>query len=261
MPRDSHKRAPLPLALVIALAALAASLLPVAVGAEEAADSPLRAGAWAAEFELDPSYRYDFGIASGITISLKRHHSARSALRLGASVGFNESKGDGEKSFERYSIYSNPNFRTNQGTTEDHGESHSYALFLHLQRHHSVREALSIFWEMGPSLRYSELDISNEYIFPYLIYGPGENYRDSRSYVRRSVSVDLNLGFEWFFNRRLSLGARVGAWGGYGWGTETSNSETFTTDNSYYAISHDRRETADVSIQTSPATVTLSAYF
>lgn len=265
MPRPSRKRTPQPRALLvalIALAALAAAVLPTAGRAEESAESPLRAGAWAAEFEIDPSYRYEFGFSSGVTISLKRHHSARSALRFGASVGYGESKSEGESSFERYYVFSNPNYRAGQGVNENHSESHAYGLFLHLQRHHPMREALSIFWEVGPSVRYSEWKSSTENIYPYSFeYGPGEIYQDSRSSVRRSVSLDLSLGFEWFFNRRLSLGARFGGWGGYTWGEETSTFETFTTDDSYYRLSRDRDDLEGVSVQTSPATVTLSAYF
>jgi len=262
MPYPGPKRRTLQRALVVALTLLATAILPLAARAEEDADSPLRPGAWAAEFELDPSYRYDFGFSSGATISVKRHQSARSALRFGVSAAFNESKDEGERSYERYSIYSYPAFRSNQGTIERHDEYHAYALFLHLQRTQPVREAISIFWELGPSVRYVGRENVDDYIYPFDIYSnPAETYHDERSYVRRSVALDLHVGFEWFFNRRLSLGARVGAWGGYSWGTESSATETFTSDNSSYRLRRTRSDLKGASVQTSPATVTLSAYF
>ncbi len=261
MPFPSPKRPSLSRAIAATLAILGSMLLPLAAEAEDAADSPLRPGAWAAEFELDPSYRYDFGFSSGVTLSAKRHHSAQSALRFGVSVGFNESKDEGETSYERYNIYDNPSFRSNRGTTERHGENHAYALFLHLQRYHSVKDAMSIFWELGPSLRYNESDYTTEYIYPFQAYGPVEINRDSYSVVLRSAALDLSLGFEWFFKRRLSLGARVGAWGGYSWGAVSSSYETYTMDNSYYRVSQDRIDRKNVTFQTSPATVMFSAYF
>ncbi|MEK7347656.1 MAG: hypothetical protein AABZ94_02170 [Candidatus Eisenbacteria bacterium] len=261
MPFPSPKRPSFPRTLAATLAVLGSALLPLAAQAEDAADSPLRSGAWAAEFELDPSYRYDFGFTSGVTISAKRHHSARSALRFGASIAFNESEDKGEASYERYYYYSNPTFSSKRGTTERHSENHGYTLFLHLQRYHSVRDAMSIFWELGPSLRYNESDYSSEYIYPFDFFAPGEINRDSRSLVARSAALDLGLGFEWFFNRRLSLGARGGAWWGYSWGTESSSYETYTTDNSYYRVGRDRNDLKRVTFQTSPATVTFSAYF
>lgn len=252
------------LAGAIALALMASVFLPADARAEEDdADSPLRPGAWAVEFEVDPSYRYDFGFSSGVTISAKRHRSARSALRFGASVGFYEAKAEGESSYERFSVTSNPNFRSNQGDAESIDENHTYALFLHLQRYHPVVDDLSIFWEVGPSLRYNEWKRSSDRIYPYYSsLGPTtETTRDTRAVVLRSAALDLSVGFEWFLKRRLSLGARTGVWAGYSWGTESDSYESTTSDNSYYSVGRERSNLERVSLQTSPATVTLSAYF
>lgn len=251
------------LAGAIALVLMASVFLPAVARTEEAdADSPHRPGAWAAEFEVDPSYRYVLGFSSGGTISAKRHRSARSALRFGASIGFNESKEEGEVAHERFSVASNPNFRISQGPRESIDENHGYALFLHLQRYHPVVDDLSIFWEVGPSLRYYESKSSSErqYLY-YYAAGPTEIYRTNRAVILRTAALDWSIGFEFFLKRRLSLGARAGVWAGYSWGAEYESYESFTSDNSDYSVDHAWSDLDRVSVQTGPATVTLSAYF
>ena len=262
-------RPPFRLAIAIFAAAMAVWTIPLLGAAvprpalaEEASESALRPGAWAAEFELDPSYRYALGISSGATISAKRHHSARSALRFGVGVGFDESRADEDDSYERFSIYSFPNAHSAAGNGESHDEYQSYAVFLHFLRYHPVRAAVVIFWELGPSFHYAESSSHEETLYPSLYTpDPSEWYTADRQSVRRLVALDLNLGFEWFFNRRLSLGARTGAWGGYGWGTDTIRRESVTSDNSYYYLEHQRSEKEAASLHVSPATVLFSAYF
>ncbi|MEK7317261.1 MAG: hypothetical protein AAB011_13860 [Candidatus Eisenbacteria bacterium] len=265
MPSSGSTPFPRPrvLAGAIALALMASVFLPaVARTEEDDADSPHRPGAWAAEFEVDPSYRYDLGFSSGVTISAKRHRSARSALRFGASISFYESKSEGESSIERFSVTSNPNLRSTQGARESIEESHGYSLFLHYQRYHPVVDDLSIFWEVGPSLRYSEYESSDDRLYPYYDpTGPTETFRHSRSVVLRTAALDWSIGFELFLKRRLSLGARAGVWAGYSWGAEYDSDEFFTSDNSYYSAYRNWSDLNRVSVQTGPATVTLSAYF
>jgi len=253
----------LALAAAVGWAALLAyGAVPRPAMAEESSESALKPGAWAAEFELDPEYRYAFGISSGVILSAKRHFSARSALRFGAGASFDESMADGETSYVHYSPYYIPNYRSAAGIGESHSESQSYTLFLHYLRYHPEHHAVAIFWEVGPSVRYVGSDHHEEVTFAGPApTDPTEWDTSDRALVRRVVALDLNLGFEWFFNRRLSLGARVGVWGGYGWGTDTDTYETTTSDNSYYSRNLGRNEVEQVTAGMSPATVLFSAYF
>ena len=263
------KRLPVPpfVAPIVALVSIWAALVgsgafPRAARAEDAEGSALKPGAWAAEFEIDPKYRYDLGISTGATLSVKRHLSARSALRLGVSAGFDETKSDEERSYERYATYYVPTYVSDSATGEGHDENHAYALLLHFVRYHPVRDAVTMFWEIGPSLRYAESQSHDEFVYPGLSpTDPSETNSYDRSAVRREASLDLALGFEWFFNRRLSLGGRIGAFAAYGWGSEARVYGATVDDGSYWAREVLRSDPEGVSVHTEPAAIHLSAYF
>ena len=237
---------------------LALACLPGAALADDAERSPLRAGAWAVQFEVDPTYRYDLGVSSGASLSMKRHRSERTAYRMGVGARFANSEGDEDLRYRRESI--DPPSFDQSGSGRDVYESHSYNAFAYWVRHYSVRDAVSLFWEAGPSFRFSEYREESSSLYPSY-YGPGEQDFYTRSGVRRGVTLDANVGFEWFFNRRLSLGARYGVYGGYGWGRQNSTRESYALDGSSYELSRSDERIHDVSFQTSAATVSLAAYF
>lgn len=226
--------------------------------AEEAERSPLRAGAWAAEFEIDPDIRYDFGFSSGATISVKRHTSERAAFRVGVGARFDNAENNKTIEDRRISIY--PPSYALTGSGDDVRESHGYQAFLYWVRHYAPLERVSMYWEMGPAFRYSQFRYTDSNFYP-AYYGPAEEDIYSRSGVERGVTLDVNAGFEWFFTKRLSLGARYGASGGYSWGAEDSESEAFALDGSYYRLDRSFGKTHEVSAQTNGATVVMAAYF
>ncbi|HSQ60597.1 MAG TPA: hypothetical protein VLT84_09225 [Acidobacteriota bacterium] len=221
--------------------------------AEGAAESPLRAGAWALEFELDPEYQYGFGISSAATLSAKRMLSDRSGLRFGVTFGFSDQDRDGERITNRVDPTIPGGAMTRQ-PVRSASESHAYGAFVHWARHYPVREGLSIHWSLGPTFRYVENgyieDYSSVYSYTYL--------RDN--VTQRGVFVDARVGFEWFFTRRLSLGARWGAYGGYQWGSSSSFSQYQTADG-LYSDSIQRFQSLDrTDIYATRATVSFSAY-
>lgn len=221
--------------------------------AEGAAESPLRAGAWALEFELDPEYQYGFGISSAATLSAKRMLSDRSGLRVGVTFGFSDQDRDGERIMNRVDPTTPGGFMT-RGPIRSASEFHAYGAFVHWARHYPIREGLSIHWSLGPTFRYVE----NGYV---------EDYSSVSSYAyiadnvtQRGVFVDARVGFEWFFTRRLSLGARWGAYGGYQWGSSSSVLHFQSTDG-LYSDSSQRFQSLDrTDIYATRATVSFSAY-
>ncbi|HEU4725621.1 MAG TPA: hypothetical protein VFU59_10050, partial [Candidatus Eisenbacteria bacterium] len=86
---------------------LSLGFIPDVARAEEAEDSPLRAGAWAAEFELDPTFQYGIGYTGSATLAVKRHSSPSRAFRFGLNIGFNEDRQDGS---DLQQIYNPPSF-------------------------------------------------------------------------------------------------------------------------------------------------------
>jgi hypothetical protein len=241
-------------AVSIAFLALILAGTSSAVGAEPA-DSPLRAGAWALEFELDPEYSYALGFSGAATISAKRMWTERTGLRFGATLGYVEEDSDGESvSFE--STPTNPSGVGLRAPSGEGRESHSYALFAHLRRHHPVRERLSIHWELGPSFRYQEYESWYE---NHYSYGPSYSYSREMS-TRRGVFLDARIGFEWLFARRLALGASYGAYGGYQWGSGTYTREARTDDGLYSYSDQDFQSLRRADFSTSRATVSFTAY-
>lgn len=76
-----------------------------------------------------------------------------------------------------------------------------------------------------------------------------------------TTGLDLGIGFEWFFQNRLSMGARYGVAGLYGKSTidrsETESGSIPAQDSIYQDSSHDKTFT----FQTDETLVTLTAYF
>src|SRR5262245_40440538 len=89
------RRAPAPARLVLFLATLAWGLFPAICGAADEDTSPLRAGVWAAEFEIDPDLSYGLGFTSSATLAVKRHSSTGFALRAGVTAGYTEDEDEG----------------------------------------------------------------------------------------------------------------------------------------------------------------------
>jgi len=244
------------LAISLAWAATAAVLvLPLPAIAEEDTDSPLRAGAWAAEFEIDPVLHYSLSYTSSATLAVKHHSSPGRALRLGASIGFSETEEDGVREAEQFDPYLG--FDSFAASIDGHSESHDYSLFLHLVRERTVRDRVALFLEVGPSVRYSESLYHREWIY---LYSPSRSTSDTRD-VSRAAALDLNLGFEWFFVRRLSLGARYGAFADYSWGSRVESEMNEEIGGPGYIVQHTRTRPKRVDVSTNRATVTLAAYF
>lgn len=232
-----------------------AGLGPDPAAAEESAPSPLKAGAWAIEFELDPEYQYVFGLGGAATLAAKRMWTDRTGLRFGASIGYSEEESEGESN--RFIV--NPSYPGGIGGRFPEGggrETHDYAIFAHLRRHHPVRERVSIHWEVGPSFRYLEYDAWNEDVY---FYGPEySSYRETTT--RRGVYLDARIGFEWNFAGRLALGASYGAYGGYQWGKGTYYRTYRREDGLYSSTDQNFRELRRADFSTSRATVSFTAY-
>jgi hypothetical protein len=223
----------------------------------EEAPHPLRAGAWAAEFEIDPTYQYSIGYVGSATISVRRHSSERNAWRIGARFGFTEDRGEGEVSRTVFQTGYLPDDASED--TDRHTQSQEYALFLHWMKFHPVQDRLSSFAELGPSFRYGESESYGEYVSP----GTPSSYFDTYDYsaVLRTVALDANLGFEWFFSKRLSLGARFGALAAYRWGMSSESVIHLRTDGSYFYRRVARADSNGAEFRTSRALISFAAYF
>ncbi|HEU4724588.1 MAG TPA: hypothetical protein VFU59_04725, partial [Candidatus Eisenbacteria bacterium] len=180
------------------------------------------------------------------------------AFRFGLNVGFNEDKQDG---VEGQAILDPPYYPTptmNESDIDGHQEAHTYAVFVHLIHEFPVRDRVAIFGEIGPAFRYSRSKYLSEYVYGYS--SPVFVWSDERR-IERTAAMDLALGFEWFVSKRISLGARYGAFAGYKWGGLNYDRGSNRVDGTGYQREYDNRDTKGVVSGTSRATVTLAAYF
>jgi hypothetical protein len=250
MPCPRPQWPPFPTALLLALAAV---LIPVAAAGEQESDSPLRSGAWALEFAVDPGLAY----GGSATLAAKRHVSTGRAVRFGANIGFSEDKREGIREEATYDPPYDPAPVSSVGSVDQHSESHNYVVFAHVVSERSVRDHVALFGEFGPSFRYTESHYQSESLFGFP--SPFRSTSDDHA-LERAVGVDFNFGFEWFFSKRLSLGARYGGFAAYGWGATNSRGEFVYLDGSGYRYVEERLDTKGVDVGTSRATITFAAY-
>lgn len=245
------------LRLAPVLAALTLGLLPAPCGAAEGDEAPLRAGAWALEFEIDPDLSYGFTYSAGATLAVKRHCSPGSAIRFGVAAGFVDEEGDGR----RAEIHEPPiggGLIFASVPTERHLESHNYAAFVHLVRERKVSGEIGTFLEAGPSFQYQELNQAS--LWAYGLPSTAYSYQQD-AWIQRSVALDAKLGFEWFFSKRLSLGARYGLTAAYTWGAKGSTYDNYDVAGTFRNFSSDQIETHGTRVNTLRATLALATYF
>lgn len=258
MPCFDRRDPALAFALALSLIVSSGGAAPASARAEGSTESPPKAGTWAAEFEIDPTFRYNIGYYGSATLAVKRHSSPNQALRLGVNFGFSEDERDGSQGSYVYDPINYPVPLDGVGTVTRHSESHTYAPFLHLIREWPVRDQVAMFGELGPSFRYSESNNHDEAIFGY---SSPSRYTSEYEQVERAVAVDVALGFEWFFASRLSLGARYGGFCSYSWGSRSSTNMTMDLNGPAFSRSIEYLKTKGVEFGTNRATITLAAYF
>lgn len=217
--------------------------------AEEAADSvsvnPLRAGAMAVEFGVNPAFNY----GSGAALSGKWHTGRSTAIRVGGAVAFQENKGDGSESDQNQlqNIYV---------VTDNHFEDRSYSAFAQLVQYLWIQNRMSLYLATGPIYRWSSEHSTNH---GFGTDGSASLLRDDSS--SWGAGLDLSIGFEWFFHHRLSLGARYGVSGVYG---ESSFDRTYALSSPDPNETFTHQESNDgksFTISTDTTLLTLTAYF
>ncbi|HET9252733.1 MAG TPA: hypothetical protein VFP58_11525 [Candidatus Eisenbacteria bacterium] len=181
-------------------------LLPEAAArAQEEADPSrhsLRSGAWALDFGVQPSFS---GFSGSAGIAVKHHLSDRLGLRLGGTTVIEERESDGSRR-ELFPGY--PEVEYDRRTDYDVRE---YTAFLHLQPYVSVQERTAIYLYGGPIATWTR---SSDSEWEILTNGSAIRYR--REYEAWYAGLEVGAGFEWFWTRRVSLGAYYGISGMYG---------------------------------------------
>lgn len=227
----------------------------VCPSAASAATNSLREGKWGLEFQVQtPLFNSSYSGAAGI--GAIKHFADRSAVRLGVMVGINSQDTDGTRTVSYVAPFDTAQAAVPLPSYSDHRD---VSMFLHLVHYVGVGARIGFSLEGGPSAHW----LSEEYgwtdFYPFQeTVGSISGDRDSWGY-----GGDLQMGFVWFFRTRLSLAGRYGITA-----LRTESKETRRYD--YYSpayggdtrqIQFDETHSDGFTVQTTPAVISLIAYF
>jgi hypothetical protein len=232
-------------ASVLMLLLLAAPVEAAEATGDSTSVNSLHAGAVGIEFGVNSV----FGGGFGGTVSGKIHAGRSTAIRIGGGATFSETEGTGNSHFQ------DP-FEQIAGTSDDHDETRSYSAFVQLMQYLMVHDRLAGFLSVGPIARwnsdsYTEHDFSTNGDAAHLRF-------DSSGWA---AGLDLSVGFEWFFQHGLSLGARYGFSGLYGESNHTQDQGQSSADPNRTYSDHESGHDKTFQMQTNGTLLTLTAYF
>jgi hypothetical protein len=190
----------------------------------------LRSGDWALQFQIVEN----FALTSfdGLMLSVERHWSPRSALRLGVDLGIETSDRD-RRSQAADSLHSS------LSTEEGNDNSESVALKMQYVSYSNPEGRLHFYWAAGPSLSYRRGH--GELVSKF---GDGQS---SGTAVETGESHDWGtalagaLGIQWFAARGLGLLAEYGASAGYFFSNENSTRRQQRTGYSAYVSTSENK--------------------
>lgn len=225
-----------PLFLVVLALVLAAPAVHAANG-----DTAMGPGVWSVELGLDIDDSSDPAGA----ISLKRHLSEKTALRIGIGVDVSDQDLEGV------------NEDSSPVSTEDVTQSFSsnqYALFLHYVCYGMLSDRVATQFSFGPVIENSSFNQRQG-----SEAGTPGFFESEFSQKETAYGLEIGLGVEWFFNRRFSLGGQARLRGLLG-DMDTVQIQRSGTGPTY---AYDKTElSGDVTrLETSASRIVLTGYF
>jgi hypothetical protein len=249
MSRASGSRALLVFACSFLLGGIA--FLPAASGAEkteeDARPNSLEAGSWSLQFQITDQ----FGLQpfDGMMVSLKRHWSRRSALRLGVQVS-----AEGSSSTNSYWQEVADTLLGSNGQDADRSYQ-KFTVDLSYLRYPWPGSQVNFFWGIGPLVSFSRDDRTET--SDYSSQGRVD-HRSTHSYQRTWALGAVGLvGVEWFLSKHFSFHSEYRASISYGRSIST------TEDYRSYMSERTSRgtETDGWNVRSAYATLGLSVYF
>jgi len=203
-----------------------------------AAETALATSTWSVEIGTD------FGTGNeDASFAIRRHSSASSAFRFGIEVDLDKLDGDGT--------------RTVTGSPDEDAtvfnESNFSAFSIQWMRFASIRDNVTATFAVGPVVQMERQGFREA-------TGQGTPLFDEREFKQNTTTfgLDLGLGVEWFFNRRVSLGGQTGLRATIG------TSKLVDIDRSGTGLTYDKTETSldgDVKEITTETGIYLTGYF
>lgn len=217
-----------------------------------AATNSLERGAWAAEFQVQPSFiSYP---STGFGVAAKRHFSDRGAVRLGVMVGISTLDVEGVERLDRYFPYDSV-FAV--GGLDGITDRRDVSGFVHIARYVGVGTTMAFVIEAGPTVRWTSEEYARTRVYP----PPGGVYVNADDRDTWLYGLELQGGFEWFFRRRLSLAARYGFSALRTESRVTSQFDFYNPNDGYWDRRFAEERTDGFSLQTSSTVISLVAYW
>jgi hypothetical protein len=174
------------------------------------AKNSLRAGVWALQFRINNNFT--LGGFQGGVISLKHHRSARSAFRLGLSLGF---AADDDQSY----LTTRNDTVIVDGKQDRRNNRQNVRLDLQYVRYPNPGSRVNLFVGVGPLLSYYRNYYEQE-------SNTAVAYQERTSW---GVGASGQLGVEWFATKSISLHAEYGVFIQYVWSSEEGQTVDTTT--------------------------------
>jgi hypothetical protein len=193
MSRTWKNAAILPDVVALFLALCLAACADPAMGADEEDPLPSALHPRARALEFEPRISF----SPSATISAKYHLTGSTAVRLGFVFDFENQGTSGEDREYRDSL-------VETGGTHQDLNHHRVTAFLHMLRYGSLGHRFGVFGFAGPTALRDRHSEQSEF------QSTGYGYGRHDETLTWGVGLDAGAGFEWFFSRRLSLGARYG---------------------------------------------------
>jgi opacity protein-like surface antigen len=215
------------------------SLGAAAVRAEED-DTPLRAGVWALQF----SVAEDFTLSSfdGAAVSIKRHFSPQSALRVGLELDLDDS------STEETRTDTDAESLLAQSESDSNGEA--VVVNAAYMRYAQTGRVVRFVWQLGPELSVGRTDGRNS-------SGP---LTSETTHKRWSVGLAGSVGVEWFPTRRFGLHAEYGM-AAYYWSRTTIKQTEWVYPNQSSDRYRDESDMHGTALVSRAVRLGLSVYF
>lgn len=200
-------------------------------------------GAWALQFEIVGDV-FDLNLRSfqGTTLSLKKHTSDGSALRIGLGLGLELS--DQDVTLERDG--------ESEPVTEYNRDRESISLIIQKVFYPSPSASVNFFYGIGPVADFSHRESAAKLEQP--------TRKDTYETFSWSAGASGVLGVEWFPTRAISLLAEYSSSLQYSWSKTTRKSLFDQTDNGTVLTVREERDNS-LSIQSSSVRLGLSVYF
>jgi len=175
---------------------------------DSSSTSPLSDGSWAIQFKITENLT--LSSFNGVNISLKRHFSANSAVRLSVTLYGNSDKSEDElnDSVEQYP--DTDTFANGEGKNFYLNVNPQYLFYLHPQNNPSI------YFGLGPFFDYRYID-KNDTRLQYsadTLYSTETYTTDLKEY---SIGITAIVGIEIFINDYLSFHSEYSSSGYYGY--------------------------------------------